>query len=277
MTVSAPSEQPRGGDDVPRTPPVTPDRSAAAAPRPPRSPRGSQRPPDAVGAERPLEPSPRVVIADHHPASRFGIRVALERAGFLVVAEAATGEEVAAIAAAFGPDACLIEADIPGGGIAATRAICARRRGTAIVMLSASVSEEDLLAAIIAGASGYLPKTIDPERLPVAVRGVLAGEAAIPRAMGRRLLEELRQRGKTAAPAYVRGREIRLTPRETHVVQLMREDMTTRQIAARLGISEVTVRRHVSAALRKLEAPDRQAAVRLLQGSPTTSVRRFTR
>jgi two-component system nitrate/nitrite response regulator NarL len=229
------------------------------------------------GVEHAFDRSPRVVIADHNPATRFGIRLALERAGFLVVAEAGTGEDAVALAAAFDPDVCLVDVDIPGGGIAAARTIGARAPGAAVVMLSAAANDDDLLAAIRAGASGYLLKTMDAERLPVAVRGVLAGEAAIPRALGRRLLEEIRHHGNTAASPYVRGRQIRLTPRESQVVQLMRDDMSTHEIASRLGISDVTVRRHVSAALRKLDAPDRQAAVRLLQASRRTTGRRFVR
>jgi len=216
------------------------------------------------------------VIADHHAASRFGIRLALERAGFDVVAEAAKGEDAVALAAAFAPDACLVDVDIAGGGIATAWAISARVPGTAILMLGTAADEDDFVAAITAGASGYLLKTMDADRLPVAVRGVLAGEAAIPRAFGRRLVEEIRQRGSSSAPPYVRGRPIRLTPRESQVVHLV-EDLPTREIAARLGISDVTVRRHVSAALRKLKAPDRQAAVRLLQRARTTGERRFPR
>jgi DNA-binding NarL/FixJ family response regulator len=114
---------------------------------------------------------------------------------------------------------------------------------------------------------------MNPGRLPIAVRAVLAGEAAIPRAFGARLLEEIRRRGHGAALPRVLDRQIRLTPRESQVMHLVRNDMSTRDIAARLGISGVTVRRHVSAALHKLEAPDRQAAVRLLERSQTTFAR----
>jgi two-component system nitrate/nitrite response regulator NarL len=265
VTAVAPSEPTSGANEGPR------------APRAPRSPRGSPLEFGAGGVQQALEPSPRVVIADRNPAVRFGIRLALERAGFLVVAEAGTGEDAGALAAAFEPDVCLVDVDIDGGGIAAARTIGARVPGTAVVMLSATANEDDLLAAIRAGASGYLLKTMNPERLPVAVRGVLAGEAAIPRALGGRLFAEIRGGGNTAAPPSVRGDRIPFTPGESQVVQLMREDRSTREIAARLGISDATVRRHVSAALRKLAVPDRRAAVSLLQRSQTMSGRRFVR
>lgn len=212
-------------------------------------------------ADGPPQDSPRIVIAVHQAAARFGIRLTLERAGFVIVAESVTGEETAALAAASRPDACLIDVGLPGGGIAAARTISARAPQTALVMLSATLTEDDLLAAVSAGASGYLPATIDPERLPVVLRAVLTGETAIPRAMGQRLLEEIRWRRNGASPRDLLGREISLTPRETQILQLTGDDMSTRDIAAWLGISEVTVRRHVSAALRKLRVRDRQAAV----------------
>jgi DNA-binding NarL/FixJ family response regulator len=277
MTVSAiaPSEKMRGAKEAPRPPRVLPKQPAGLDPPAPRPPRGSPRESSAGGAEGAFALTPRVVIADHQAASRSGIRLALEGAGFIVIAEADTGEDAAAFASTLSPDACLVDVDIPGGGIATARAISSRVPGTAVVMLSVAPNEEDLLAAIVAGASGYLLKTMDPERVPVAVRGVLAGEVAIPRSLGKRLLEEIRRRGDGAAPPYVRGRQILLTPRELQVMQLIRKDMPTREIAARLGISEVTVRRHVSTALRKLEVPDRQAAVRLLERSRPTSAGRF--
>ena len=224
--------------------------------------------PRAVGTVRAAgglpQAAPRIAIAVHQAAARFGIRLTLERAGFVIVAESVTCDEAVALAGASRPDACLIDVGLPGGGIAAARTISARAPQTALVMLSAKLTEDDLLAAVSAGASGYLPATIDPERLPVVLRAVLAGEAAIPRAMGQRLLEELRWRKNGAASRDLLGRGMPLTPRETQILQLTGDDMSTRDIAAWLGISEVTVRRHISAALRKLRVPDRQAAVRAL-------------
>lgn len=274
-----PAVRTRRTDDAPQTSRVSPNRPAPRDPGAMRSPWSSSRPSATGDGEvaRALEPSPRVLIADHNPAGRLGIRLALERARFLVVADTGTGEEAAALAVAYRPDVCLVDVHIPGGGIALVREIRAHAPGTAVVMLSPAPNGDDLLAAIIAGASGYLLTTMNPERLPVAVRGVLAGEAAIPRALAGRLLEEVRRRGNTASPPYVGGRPIPLTPRESQVVKLLGEHTSTRDIAARLGISQVTVRRHVSAALRKLDVPDRRAAVRLLEGLETKSTHGVTR
>jgi DNA-binding NarL/FixJ family response regulator len=256
-------------------------RDAAAARQRPARPAGGAgragpghpRASSAVPIGRAHERPPRVVIADHHPASRVGLRLTLEGAGFHVVAEAGTGEQAAALAAALRPDACLLAIDIRGGGTVAARAISTRAPGTAVVMLTGRVDGDDLVDAVIAGASGVVLRTIAPERLPVVIRRAIAGEAVIPRALGRRVLEELRRRGNCAAGPDARERADGLTPREGEVTQLVQRGMSTREIAARLGIAEVTVRRHVSAALRKLEVPDREAAVRLSQRSETTSGR----
>ena len=102
----------------------------------------------------------------------------------------------AAVAAAreFKPDICLLDLSMPGGGISATERIHAELADTKIVILTVSQNEEDLFDALIAGASGYILKHASSSRLPDAVRGVLAGEAALPRTLERRLIEEFRRR-----------------------------------------------------------------------------------
>jgi len=134
-------------------------RDAAAARQRPARPAGGAgragpghpRASSAVPIGRAHERPPRVVIADHHPASRVGLRLTLEGAGFHVVAEAGTGEQAAALAAALRPDACLLAIDIRGGGIVAARAISTRAPGTAVVMLTGRVDGDDLVDAVIAG------------------------------------------------------------------------------------------------------------------------------
>jgi DNA-binding NarL/FixJ family response regulator len=251
--------------------PARPDRGAGGVG--PGHPRASGAVPIERARERPLP----VVIADHHPASCVGLRVTLESAGFRVVAEAGTGDQAAALAAALRPAACLVAVDIPGGGIVAARAITTLAPGTAVVMLTGTADGDDLVGAVIAGASGVVLRTIDPGRLPTVIRKVLAGEAVIPRALGWRVLEEIRRRGNGAAAPDTRERAAGLTPREREVTQLVQRGMSTREIAARLGIAEVTVRRHVSAALRKLQVPDRAAAVRLSLRSGMTTGRTLGR
>jgi DNA-binding NarL/FixJ family response regulator len=127
----------------------------------------------------------RVLIADHHPATRAGVRAVLEDDGFEVCAEAADAGAAVKAALRERPDLCLVDVQVPGNGIAATQAIVSSLPDTAVVMLSASHNDDDLFDAIRAGAVGYLPKGTRPERLPHALRGVLAGEAALPRTWSR--------------------------------------------------------------------------------------------
>jgi DNA-binding NarL/FixJ family response regulator len=209
-------------------------------------------------------PTRRVLLADDHLAARAGVRMALEGTPFKVCAEASDGPSAVAAALRERPDICLLDVHMPGGGgIEAAAEIAARLPGTAIVMLTVSAGEEDLFAAIRAGAVGYLLKDVNPERLPMALEGVLAGEAAIPRQLVARLVEELSERGRRRLP--LRGRRgVELTAREWEILDLLESGVSTAEAAQRLGISQVTVRRHVSEVLRKLEVPDRRSAFALL-------------
>ena len=207
---------------------------------------------------------PRVLIADDHPPTRAGVRLALERAGFIICAEAWTADRAVELAVQEQPDICLLDIHMPGSGLAAAAAIAERVPASSIVMLTVSQEDEDLFDALKAGASGYLLKTTDPERLPHALQGVLRGEAALPRSLVSRVLAEFRRRqqhGRRAGEAGFRD----LTSREWEVLELLGEGYTTAEIAEKLFVSSATVRTHVASTLRKLSAPDREAAVALLK------------
>jgi DNA-binding NarL/FixJ family response regulator len=212
--------------------------------------------------------APRVLIAAGQSATRAGLRVALVRAGFDVVAEAA--DHAAAIEAALAtrPEVALVAADLPGGGISAVRAVTERLPAARVVVITAHPCGDELVTAVLAGASGYLSVSMSLARLPNALRGVLAGEVALPRAHSRHLLEALRFRnaGRSAIAARTAAN---LTAREWDVLQLLGEDASTALMALRLGISEVTVRRHVSSLLAKLGVPDRAAAAELFRERST--------
>ena len=207
----------------------------------------------------------RVLLADDHVPTRAGLRSALESRGrFKVCAESGTAGGAVAAAIEHKPDVALLDIRMPGNGITAAREISANCPQTAIVMLTVSRDESDLFDALLAGARGYLLKDIDPYRLPRALQSVVDGEAALPRALVARLVDEFRIRDSAAASARPRsGPFAALTEREWDVLGLMRAGLTTQEIAARLFVSAVTVRTHVSAILRKLEVTDRDAAVRL--------------
>lgn len=204
----------------------------------------------------------RVVIADDHPPTRMGVRLALEGHGFVVCAEEATGPAAVQAALRERPDVCLLDIHMPGGGVEAAREIADQVPEAAVVMLTVSRNDADLFDALKAGARGYLLKDIDPQRLPVALRAVVDGEAALPRALVARVVEELRRRG-SGAPGLGRPTPGDLTSREWEVLDCMSEGLSTAQIAKRLFVSDVTVRRHVGAILRKLRVSSREEAVRL--------------
>jgi DNA-binding NarL/FixJ family response regulator len=128
-----------------------------------------------------------------------------------------------------------------------------------------SREDRDLFAALRAGASGYLLKEMDPARLPHALSDVLNGEAALPRTLVTRLIDELRDRTPRRRKALAEGPYAELTSREWQVLDLLRQELSTAEIARRLVLSPVTVRTHVNSILRKVRAPDREALVRDLE------------
>lgn len=209
----------------------------------------------------------RVLIADDHAVLRGGIRRSLEAAGFDVCGEAADAGEAIALAERLRPAVCLLDVHMPSGGIYAAERIAALPLETVVVMLTVSRNDEDLFGALRAGAAGYLLKDTDPERLPHAIRGVLAGEAAVPRELVTRLIDEFRNPGDVRRRRLPGRRGTALTSREWEVLDLMSSGHTTAEMSGRLDISTVTVRRHVSGILRKLEVADRAAAVRLVESA----------
>ena len=213
-----------------------------------------------------------VVVADDHVPARAGVRAALETGPFDVVGEAYDASSAVAAALEHRPDVCVLDVHMPGGGIAAAGQVAARLPGTAIVMLTVSRNDDDFFDALRAGAHGYLLKDMDPVRLPHALQGVLAGEAALPRALAARLVDRFRGREVHRVPT-AGSRCAKLTSREWEVLDLLREGLTTRQVAERLFLAQATVRSHVASILRKLKVPDRAAALRLLAEPPSGASR----
>jgi DNA-binding NarL/FixJ family response regulator len=205
----------------------------------------------------------RVLIADDHAPTRADLREAVEHDGrFVVVAEAADGAGAVEAALRERPDLCLLDIRMPGSGIAVTRELTTRLPDTKVVMITVSLDDDDLLNALRAGASGYLLKDIDLERLPHALMDTLNGGAAIPRRLVARVVAEFRDHGPRRR-AIVTERGYDLTSREWEVLGLIRQGLSTSQIASRLFVSRATVRSHVAALLKKLDVPDREALRRL--------------
>jgi DNA-binding NarL/FixJ family response regulator len=207
-----------------------------------------------------------VMVADDQVAVREGIKRAIEPHNLQVVAEASHANDAVRLSVAHRPDVCIIALDLPGSGVEATRLIKQSVPDTKVVMMTATARDEDLLEALRAGADGYLLMSTPASRLPHAIRGVTQGEAALPRAMTARLILEFRERGmRRRVVVHPDEAEVELTAREFEVFQRLRQHEGTAQIASRLGISQVTVRRHVASVLRKLGAPNRRRAIEMLE------------
>ena len=206
----------------------------------------------------------RVVVADDHAPTRETVREALEADGCQVLAEAGSASAALAAAREHQPDVCLLDINMPGSGLLAAADITQALPGTAVVMLTASRDDEDLFAALRAGASGYLFKDMDPDRIAPALRGVLAGEAALPPGLVRKVLDQFRAEPKRTLSLKPKRPASQLTPREQEILDLMSEGLSTEEIAARLFVAQVTVRTHISTIIKKLRVPDRAAAVRLV-------------
>lgn len=214
----------------------------------------------------PTEAKARVLIAADHLATRVGVRLALE--GAAECSEAEDADEAVAAALRDKPDVCLLDFDPPGRGIRAAARITSKVPGASVVVLTRRIDEDELIAAVRAGAIGYLPEGVDPARLPYVVSALMRGEAAVPRALVARLIDELRGRADRRRQLELHGRTpVELTVREWEVLDLLRQGHSTRSIAELLGISAVTVRRHASAAHQKLGVRTRAELLRLLAGN----------
>jgi DNA-binding NarL/FixJ family response regulator len=205
-----------------------------------------------------------VVVADDHAPTRAGVRQALEADGFSVVAEASTARAAVQAALVHRPHVCLLDIHMPGSGIAAAEQISRDVPGTAVVMLTYSRESEDLFDSLRAGARGFLIKDMDPDRLGAALHGVIAGEAALPRSLVSKVLDEFR--GRSGRKVFLRQRRpAELTSREWEIMELLRQGLTTEDVATRLFVSAGTVRVHVSSVLRKLQVASRKEALEVLR------------
>jgi DNA-binding NarL/FixJ family response regulator len=209
----------------------------------------------------------RVLIADGEVPSRAGLRAALEDGGVDVVAEARSAGEAIERARSARSQVSLIAARLPGGAQRAVYGILEQAPGAAVVVLADEPREDEAFAALLAGASGYVDREVEPQRLPVVVRAVAAGEPAVPRAFVATLLQELRVTRGSVRRRLEAERGAHLTDREWQILSLLDAGLTTSQIATRLAVSPVTVRRHVSRLVEHLGVADRAGALAVLRGA----------
>jgi len=196
----------------------------------------------------------RIVLADDHPMVREGIRGMLQAYDDIeVVGQASNGPEAVALVAAAHPELVLMDLRMPGGdGVEATKTIVSAHPGTRVVVLTTYETDQDILRAIEAGASGYLLKDIAPAELVRAVRAAAAGETVLAGSAATALLS--RVRAGSGGPA--------LSVQELKVLRLAADGRTNAAIGAELFIGEATVKTYLSRAYEKLGVSDRTSAVR---------------
>lgn len=203
-----------------------------------------------------------VLIAAERVPTRVGLRLALEPEARCT--EAADGESAVNAAVRDRPDVCLLGLDPSGQTLRVVNEIASRVPSTAVILLTRKLDEEEFMAAVRAGASGYLTESLDPKRLPYVVRGALRGEPAVPRKFVSRLLDELRTRERRRSVVVADRGRVSLTTREWEVAEMLLRSASTSEIAKQLGVAQVTVRRHVGSVERKLGVSNRADVVALL-------------
>lgn len=210
-------------------------------------------------------PPVRIVVADDHQVVRTGFAALLDtQPDFTVLGTASDGAEAVQMSRELRPDVVLMDVRMPGtDGIEATRQLTGRADSPRIIILTTFDLDEYVYDALRAGASGFLLKDVTAERLFDAVRVVAAGEALLAPAVTRRLISEFaklrpKATGRSESQATALGE---LTPRETEVLRLLAEGLSNPEIAARLIVTEETVKTHVSRVLHKLGLRHRTQAV----------------
>ena len=199
----------------------------------------------------------RVVLADDHPIFREGlVRSIAEDPGFAVVGEAGTAGEAIALVETERPDVALLDVSMPGGGIAAAAVIATRFPGTRIAMLTVSENDHDVLAAMKAGAIGYVLKGVSASGLRDILREVAAGNPHVSPSLAQRVLVAM-QAGAEPAPG---GSIEDLTKREEDILRHVARGLSNKEVANALGLQEKTVKHYMTTILEKLRARNRVEA-----------------
>jgi DNA-binding NarL/FixJ family response regulator len=210
----------------------------------------------------------RVVVADDHPLFREGVINSLDAmADIVVVGQAADADAAFRIVRDEMPDLALLDVTMPGGGIEAARRIAAACPVTRIVMLTVSEDEDDLLAAMKAGASGYVLKGVSARELAGVVRSVSAGDVYVAPSLAFGLLREMSQ-PRTSDPLAD------LSARERQVLELVASGMSNQEIGLKLSLAEKTIKHYMTNILTKLQVRSRVEAALLAArvglGQPTS-------
>lgn len=208
-----------------------------------------------------------VVIIDDHPLFREGVsRSLLESGEFDIAGQGGSASDAIRLVQETLPELVLLDISMPGGGIEAARKICERYPEIKVVMLTVSETGTDIMAALKAGASGYVLKGVGSSELSNILTGIVAGESYVSPSLAARLWVELRERPEGDHKNDLLGM---LTQREDEILRLVARGLSNKQVAIELEIQEKTVKHHMTSILNKLRVRNRtEAAVLLRESSP---------
>lgn len=205
----------------------------------------------------------KILLVDDHPLFLDGLKTLLTVRGFDVVGTARDGLEAAEKARSLEPDVILMDIEMPRlNGLGATRRIKAERPEVKIVMLTMSASHEDLFEAIKSGAFGYLLKADETDKFLDLLWGLMRGEAPLSPVLAGQVLGEFARQGNargSAAPAA--GKAEPLTPRQTEVLTLVAQGLTYKEVAAKLFLTEPTIKYHMGEIIERLHLENRRQVI----------------
>lgn len=202
----------------------------------------------------------RVVVADDHPLFRNGVvRTLEEEADITVVAEGASADDAVRLVNEHAPDVALLDISMPGNGINAARRIAETCPAVRIAMLTVSESDQDVMKALEAGATGYVLKGVGAQDLIAMIRSVAAGESYVSPSLAARLLVAMKASDGAPTPQSALST---LTDREEQILRLVANGLSNKEVGRELNLQEKTVKHHMTSILQKLQARNRvEAAV----------------
>ncbi|WP_054302050.1 response regulator transcription factor [Gemmobacter sp. LW-1] len=197
-----------------------------------------------------------IIVADDHPLLRGGVVLSLiEHGGFAVVAQAGTADDAVQAVEAHMPDIALLDVSMPGSGLTAAAVISQRFPAVRIVMLTVSEADDDLLAALRAGARGYVLKGVSARELIEVLQGVASGGSYVSPALAARVLAAMQGHGPRDVPEAEA-----LGPREEEILRLVATGRSNKEIARMLDLQEKTIKHYMTNILQKLQVRNRVEA-----------------
>lgn len=207
----------------------------------------------------------RIGVVDDHPLLREGVVSTLKAAAMDVVGVGASAGDATRLAGEHEPDVMLLDISMPGGGVEAARAIAQSHPKIRTIMLTVSEREDDVIAAMEAGARAYVLKGIGGQELVATIRAVNKGETYITPQIAARVLSRMQHRATTSSPGRAKTFDADLTTREEQIMGQVAKGLTNKEIAIKFSLSEKTVKHYMTSVLQKLQVRNRVQAVIALQ------------